>query len=74
MKDNQTNKEHEMTIPIVTERTLAQKYQAICNGHIGGWYGTCYANRSDALTDANNHNTNSHGGDNWATVVRRTCD
>ncbi|WPP26255.1 hypothetical protein [Bacillus subtilis] len=63
-----------MDIPIITERLSTQKYQAVCNGHIGGWYGTCYENRSDALTDATNHDNSQHGGEHWAVVVRRTCD
>lgn len=64
--------ENSMKIPVV-EPNLAQGYQAVCNGHIGGWYGPCRANSSDANSDKTTHDNSSHGGDSWAVVLRRTC-
>ncbi|MNO24346.1 hypothetical protein D3C76_141630 [compost metagenome] len=62
------------TYPTLETQQTAQKWQAICNGHVGGWYGDCENNYSDALTDATDHDKNSHNGEKWATVVKRTCD
>jgi hypothetical protein len=62
-----------MEIDVETDATTAQGWQALCNGHIGGWYGPCRDNSADARRDAADHDRSAHGGDRWATYVRRTC-
>ena len=62
-----------MTIPVVTNPALAQGWQALCNGHFGGWYGQCRTNSADAKADADEHNRTSHGEERWATYVKRSC-
>ena len=73
MADKPDTGDQAMSIPVETDAAVAQGYQAVCNGHLGGWYGTCRTSNSDATTDATNHDNNSHGGTRWAVVVRRTC-
>jgi len=52
-------------------------WQAICNSHIGGWYGTCRENSSEGCTQAGEdkrvHDRDNHGGTSNAVVVKRSC-
>ena len=63
-----------MAIPVEAEAATAQGWQAVCNGHIGGWYGPCRTSSSDATSDKNSHDNGSHSGTSWAVVVKRTCN
>ena len=63
-----------MTLPVEIHAELAQGWQAVCNGHIGGWYGTCRTSSKDANGDKVSHDAEAHDGTSWAVVVKRTCD
>jgi len=67
------NNPYVMTIPIEMGESFTQGWQAICNGHLGGWYGPCRSDSTSAKADADSHNASSHGGERYATYVKRSC-
>jgi len=75
MLNNAPRKDQEtMPIPVEVDPALAQGWQAICNGHAGGWYGECRTTSKDAKSDKESHDKELHNGESWAVVVKRTCD
>lgn len=62
-----------LQIPIVMPHAKTTNYRAVCNGHVGGWMGECRSSRSDADTDAADHDRQEHSGVKWAVVVTSQC-
>ncbi len=60
-------------IPVEADTAAACNWRAVCNGHIGGWMGPCRTFLSDARSDADVHDREGHGGDDWAVVIRSSC-
>ena len=60
-------------IPVEVDAAAASNWRAVCNGHIGGWMGPCRTFKSDARSDADVHDREGHGGDDWAVVIRSSC-
>jgi hypothetical protein len=80
MDNKQTETESNyLKIPTFNEREINQQgWQAVCNAHAGGWYGNCWKNEGtgpkNARQEADTHDKNSHRGEKYAVVVRRTCN